>query len=140
MRCLCNLANSDKVAKLVFQIIHAEQDVPSFASRLEALSTVLVFVLTVDTGPEDFESQLEFMADFAETMRVCGRIRAKLRPVRAVLLARSSEQATGLEAGVEELWASKIADFEQNHGELWKFGPVDTQDSSALYDAFAEMD
>jgi len=39
----------------------------------------------------------------------------------------------------DESWAGQLADFEQLHGDMWKFGPIYTEDGDAFHAAFAEM-
>jgi hypothetical protein len=128
-----------ELAKLIFKhVADWDDNLPTCATRLEALSSVLVYVLVIDPSEEDatvlsFKSQLDCLVQAVEHFR--SQTRAKLRPVRAALLCYLGRDPEGNDPG----WVSTLADHEQAHGHLWKFGPWHLQDSSAWYASFAEM-
>jgi hypothetical protein len=141
-RCLCAVSNplvgkasggKLKLAKLVFHPMSVEQDIPRCRSHQEALCCTMVFPLAIDQG--NFEEQLAGLTSAVDRMR-SRQSKKRLRPVRAVLLCKSS--STPRDAPAEE-WASMLSDFEDRHGDLWMFGPVDTEDGNALYSVFSEI-
>jgi len=110
--------------------------VPRCGSRLEALSSVVVFVLVVDAASVDcFETPLEEQIDLLERSleRMRTTTKAKLRPVRALLLCQRSEVVGNSD------WVAKLADFERRHGYIWKFGPLQLGNDESMYSTFAEM-
>jgi len=124
-----------ELAKLVFHPMTFTQDVPRCSSRQETRSTVVVALLWVDRPT--LPGQLAALGLSVEGMRQ--RSRARLRPVRAVILCTATgSPAAGGGAEAEE-WAVLLAEFEREHGELWKFGPLAPTDGDALHAAFAEM-
>jgi len=151
-RCLCAVTgplagrpgnDRQKLAKLGFAPVNFGQDMPKCMSRLEALSTAMVFVLLVDSPsggqPNSLQQQLQELA--AAIARSRSQTRSKLRPVRAVILCSAGDAGAQPEAGFqgEDSWSSALADFEQVHGDMWKFGPVPLQDGDLLHAAFAEI-
>mmetsp|Transcript_95646 Transcript_95646/g.309836 ORF Transcript_95646/g.309836 Transcript_95646/m.309836 type:complete len:783 (-) Transcript_95646:232-2580(-) len=142
-------ADGRRVAKLSFAALSLDEDAPPRFSRLEALSSVVLFALFVDGGAthdpwRHFEEQLEGLDRAVKRMRA--RSKANLRPVRAVLLCHRTASAFGVGQAREksERWAAALADFEKSHGYLWKFGPVCTEErghghDDAVYAVFAEM-
>jgi len=144
-RCLCTITpppgekqKSQKLAKLVFDTLDFGMKLPSCASRLEALSTAMVFLLVID-GPlgrnGGFAEQLQSLVSTVEQNRQ--ETHAKFRPVRAVILA-STEASNTLDCEANA-WVAQWALFEQEQGDTWKFGPMAMQDSDAFHAAFAEM-
>jgi len=146
LRCLCFVTapmigktNSDrqKLAKLVFQPVAFGQHIPKCTSKLDALSTAMVFVLAINHPSGErlsLEEQLANLANVLDQNRA--ETKAKLRPVRAVILCSFQSQNIG---HADESWAAQLSDFEQVHGDMWKFGPICTQDGDAFHAAFAEM-
>lgn len=146
LRCLCFVTdpmigktNSErqKLAKLVFQPVAFGQPIVKVTSRLDALSTAMVFVLAINHPSGDrlsLEEQLAKLAGVLEQSRA--ETKAKLRPVRAVILCSFQDPNMG---HADESWAGQLADFEQLHGDMWKFGPIYTEDGDAFHAAFAEM-
>lgn len=142
-RCLCSVVLSQdgtrQLAKLVFHRSLTGEDIPQCTSRAEALATVMVFTLSVGApleGQGSFEEQLRRLRVLVDRMRSRGK--AKLRPVRAVVLIQSQSEAEA-RSDQGEQWAAGLADFEYAHGELWKFGPLSLQDGDSLHSTFAEM-
>mmetsp|Transcript_124014 Transcript_124014/g.246953 ORF Transcript_124014/g.246953 Transcript_124014/m.246953 type:complete len:486 (-) Transcript_124014:171-1628(-) len=145
-RCLCFVTapvtgrvnlDRQKLAKLVFQPVAFGQSIPKSTSRLDALSTAMVFVLSINHPSGDrlsLEEQLANLANVLEQNRT--ETKAKLRPVRAVILCSFHNPNVG---HADESWAAQLADFEQVHGDMWKFGPIYTEDGDAFHAAFAEM-
>lgn len=124
-----------QLAKLVFTPQLINEDVPVCQSWQEASSSVVVFILTVDgplSGAGGFEEQLLDLAAAVERIR--GRGKAKHRPVRAVILCQAQA-----DTGAGEPWAATLSEFENKHGELWKFGPLALQDGDALHATFSEI-
>lgn len=145
-RCLCFVTapvsgksnpDAQKLAKLVFQPVAFGQNIPKSSSRLDALSTAMVFVLSINHPSGDqiaLDEQLANLANVLEQSR--SDTKAKLRPVRAVILLSFQDPNAG---HMDESWAVQLADFEQVHGDMWKFGPVHSEDGDAFHAAFAEM-
>lgn len=134
---------ADRLAKLQFQALDLAENVPTIFSRSEALSSVVVFALWVD-DPADmpggagidelsFEESLEAVDKAVRRMR--SRTKARLRPVRALLLC----QRPISNAPPSDRWAASLSDFESKNGYIWKFGPVRPDLNNSVYAAFAEM-
>lgn len=124
-----------ELAKLAFHPLGPGEEVPPCKTHLEALSTVLVFVLTLDIHSDIGSLEMQLW----EASRVVERSRtqpASTRPLRAVLLCFEEGAGGGW---ADRRWASLLADFEQQHGRLWQFGPLDLADADALHGVFAEM-
>jgi len=148
-RCLCMVTNPmapeskahRKMAKLVFNPKDFGQEVPMCNSRLEALRSVVVFMLNVgDVGADgkamSFDAQLTCLSEVIDDMRA--RSRPKSRPVRAIILCypKGTAEKVGQDGSG---WTSSLADFEQKTGDLWKFGPISIGDADGLHDVFTEM-
>lgn len=142
LRCLCRLVDTSeatreekpRLAKLAFQPLsippHA---VPLCQNRLEALNTALVFALIVDQEPAMLEAQLRQLTETVESLRA--RSRPKNRPVRAVLLCYTNAE----ERNRKDLWVEIMADYEQVHGDVWKFGPIGMWEADGLHAVFTEI-
>ncbi|CAK0804398.1 unnamed protein product [Prorocentrum cordatum] len=124
-----------KLAKLVFHPMAFTQDVPKCSNRQETLSTTVVTLLRVDRPT--LPGQLAALGLSVEKMR--HHSRARLRPVRAVVLCAATGSAAAGGGAEADEWAVLLAEFEREHGELWKFGPVAPEDGDALHAAFAEI-
>jgi len=155
-RCLCQVtapgveqvaggayARATKVAKLALEARAFGQDVPIYETRQEALSAAIVYVLTIDTcregdpaGESDFQDQLEAFRCSVAGLRT--NTRARLRPVKVVLLCCSRGSSAVPKSSLEQ-WAVQLADFEQENGDLWKFGPVSLESGDNLHATLAEM-
>jgi len=146
--CLCYVSpgagqqnGAKQVAKLALQVCDFEEEVPACETRQEALSAAIVYALTIDTSKGD-----QFDSDFKEQLdafeRALSRLRmstkAKVRPVKVVLLCLASDDGMKATSSLER-WAVQLADFEQEHGDMWKFGPIALECSDGLHGAFAEM-
>jgi len=158
-RCLCPVpfpfGRTDqnerlKLAKLVFNHDRRWQgssweEPPECRSRLEASTTCMIFVLSVDSGSESFTSQMQSVTDLLQLLRC--RSSPELRPVRAMLLCRSGEQASvsekdsdyASEESIKGGWRSELSEFEDIYGPMWKFGPIDIQNGVELHSVFATI-
>jgi hypothetical protein len=148
--CLCMVNNplvgkgveeKDRFAKLSFSAKVVADDIPRCSDHLVTLSTAVVFLLRVDQP--GFSSQLAGVATVVDKMR--GNSHPKLRPVRAVVLCHAEEGAGGEvvsgnvalpSVGVE--WSRELSEFESEHGELWKFGPI-PMNGEQMHRVFAEI-
>lgn len=143
LRCFCEVdtgkPGDSVVARLAFNVVDFNQELPSCNTRQEAFSSAIVFCLDISLkdslGEPAFKQQLERLQDTIRMLRETTR--RSLRPVKALLLYDSSGNArpsSGLEA-----WALQLADFEQEHGDHWKFGPALVQDADGLHHIFQEI-
>jgi len=145
-RCLCNVSSQlaaqaskeqPQLAKLAFQVVMPGEDTPACTSRAEALNTVLAFVILLDAGssggPRSLQGQLQAMAETVQRSRQLARPRR--RPVRAVLLCENA----GTLAMPEAQWGSALAKWEEEHGYLWKFGPLSWEAADSWHATFTEM-
>jgi len=136
-RCMCQPFQDSSVAKLAFTT-HPFDDVRiGCNTQQEALSTVVVYAMDVDQrkpdGESTFPEQLQRLHRTVTALR--SKVKSQMRPVKALLLCcHGHTPKTTLES-----WALDLADYEQAHGSLWKFGPVNAQDANALYAIFTEM-
>mmetsp|Transcript_173973 Transcript_173973/g.557722 ORF Transcript_173973/g.557722 Transcript_173973/m.557722 type:complete len:428 (-) Transcript_173973:221-1504(-) len=149
-RCLCEVqvhVNGDKgplvkkVAKLAMNPLSFDQDMPIWETRQEAMSSAIVYVLWIDgkthDGESNFDDQLQGFRESLKLLR--SNSRARLRPVKAVLLLYTGKTSGAPKPGLER-WALSLADFEQTDGgDLWKFGPLCLEDLDLLHATFAEM-
>mmetsp|Transcript_79374 Transcript_79374/g.157274 ORF Transcript_79374/g.157274 Transcript_79374/m.157274 type:complete len:359 (+) Transcript_79374:138-1214(+) len=149
LRCLCAVSDGavgevgQRLVKMTFEPVTFSQQIPRCSSRLEALSTAMVFVLCIDQPSDDhisLEEQLVSLAGVLEQARE--ETQPRLRPVRAVILCtlrnlNAEEGGTGSIA--DEPWAVQLADFQQVHGNMWMFGPIHADDGTAIHAAFTEM-
>lgn len=132
-----------RLAKLQFQALDLTEEVPAIYSRSEALSSVVVFALWVDdladmpggAGGDEASFEECLLAVDKAVRRTRARTKAKLRPVRALLLCQ--RPATG--APPSDRWAVALSDFENKNGYIWRFGPVRPDLGNSVYAAFAEM-
>lgn len=148
-RCLCMVTNpmapnskeKRKVCKLVFNPKNFGAEIAICNSQLEALRSVIVFMLNVgDTIPDGktktFDEQLQCLEESINDMR--SRSKPKQRPVRAIILCYPPGTGAVSESA-ESGWAASLADFESRTGDLWKFGPISTGDANGLHDIFSEV-
>lgn len=145
-RCLCHVkhpnklaAGATKLAKLALETRSFEGDVPSYETRQESLAAAIVYVLTIDTNRDndsDFKEQLDSFQHALQKLR--GSTRAKLRPVKVVLLCCANSEESRPRSTLEH-WAVQLADFEQVNGDMWKFGPIGLCDSENLHATLAEI-
>lgn len=123
------------LAKLVFHPMTFSQDVPRCNNRQETLSTTVVSLLRVDRPT--LPGQLAALGLSVEGMRQ--QSRARMRPVRAVILCAATDSLAAGDGAEADEWAVLLAEFEREHGELWKFGPVAPEDGNALHAVFSEI-
>jgi len=129
-----------KVANLSLNSLGFDQDMPTWDTRQEAMGACVVYILWVDgktrDGESNFDDQLQGFEDSLAHFR--STTKARLRPVKAVLLLYQSSATGKPRAGLEK-WALTLSDFEHANGDLWKFGPLCMEDPEALHATFAEM-
>jgi len=143
-RCLCpipypisslKVSERLKFAKLVFHALSFSEDVPRCSSRLEALSSSVVFVLTVDEK-DRFDEQIWSLTWAIQESRL--RTRQELRPVEAVLLIQT-ESSNGNAEISPDSWRPRFEEFSTRHGPFLLFGPFQRQDGDSIYGAFATI-
>jgi len=145
LRCHCEVSHPDVgapddpvVARLGFNAVQFYQEIPTCNTRQEALSSAIVYCLDIArkdaTGEPAFAEQLEALKDSIRTMRE--RSRSNLRPVKALLLYSSDNVRP---TSSLEVWALQLADFEQELGDMWKFGPMMLQDADGMHGIFQEI-
>jgi hypothetical protein len=148
-RCLCKVldplrgeiaAKDDKekplLAKMVLRPLPLIEDVPLCSTHLEALSTVIVFLLQLDNKKNTIDEQLAMIHQATQRMR--SRTRSKLRPVRAIMITQGEQGSAG-STEPEESWGPKLSEFEESYGKTWQFGPLNEVDGDALQATFGEM-
>lgn len=130
-----------KLAKLIFSPLGFGDPLPKFRNRFEALSSALVFVLTVD--PKDGE--VNFHEQLLEYERVVDALhfaRKPLRPARAILLASNSGPSSELVEPPKGhmRWTDRLSEYEMCVEEnLWKFGPVDLSEAQDILEVFGTI-
>jgi hypothetical protein len=139
-RCLCEVPGSageaPKVAKLAFHVLGSlDKDPLPCVTRQQALSSAIVYALDVGEGEQSFAEQIEQLRSAKQRLR--SATRARLRPVKALLLWSSGQEKIS-QSGLQ-CWAVQLNDFEVEHGDMWKFGPVLEQDGNSLHEIFGEM-
>jgi len=147
-RCMCEVTSPTKagtigsksVAKLAFHVRSFEDEPPPCATRQDALSNAIVYALDISEKNKDGDSTFQEQLDKYQAAldRLRSTTRGKLRPVKALLLYSSTPDGVLPKSGLES-WALQLADFEQERGDTWKFGPVSLTDDDALHQIFAEM-
>lgn len=145
-RCLCKVTcpvlDKDKssysgnplLAKLVFQSLGIDQDIPRCSTHYEALTTVIAFTINVGVDMKQLKAQLQALSEKVDSMR--SQTRSRLRPVRAVILTMPRGEN---EAALNEEWANVLFEHEQASGGFWKFGPLDLSDPDSFHATFTEM-
>lgn len=127
-----------KLSKLALSILNLEEDSEPCETRQEAMGSAIVYCLSIDSkapnGESNFRQQLDLFE--ANLARLRARSKARLRPVKAVLLCCEEPEGT---SGALQSWAVQLADFEQNNGDMWKFGPICLRDGDVIHATFAEM-
>mmetsp|Transcript_94525 Transcript_94525/g.282243 ORF Transcript_94525/g.282243 Transcript_94525/m.282243 type:complete len:396 (-) Transcript_94525:135-1322(-) len=138
-----------ELVKMGFSIITSfVGELPALTSQKEALSTCFVFCLVVD-GQSAADSQIEghlHVEAFAEQLlnlrrrssEVVLRTRHSMpdvRPLCAVLLLQLSQESRS--RTTSEDWQHRLSEFEAEHGELWKFGPIWLEDGNELHSTFS---
>jgi len=147
-RCLCKVSGgpfaSVNLAKLVFTRAAPDANLPTYASQFDALGTIMVITLVVagsvlgEDPAAAVQDQLRALKELVDLLRV--GIPRKLRPVRAVLLCSLDMDSSPSElCGVQTGWQDIISEFEEEHGKLWTFGPVDASDREEVHATFAQM-
>lgn len=143
--CLCEVSSPDlaesqqpRMAKLAFHAVGFNGEAPVSKTRQEALSSAIVYALDIHNkdGEPTFLEQLDALQNAVSRLRE--QVRAKLRPVKALLLY-SSESEGGQRKSQHEPWAAQLADHEHSHGDTWKFGPVALGNDDTLHSVFAEI-
>jgi len=148
-RCLCRVTPpivagqappEEELAKLAFNDRGFDDDPPQCETRKEALGSAIVYALDMsrkdDEDKHSFKEQLQMLRDALHRLRT--QTRARMRPVKALLLYGSDETAIEPKSGLES-WALELADFEHEGGYMWKFGPLNLQDHDLLHATFGEM-
>mmetsp|Transcript_76500 Transcript_76500/g.185151 ORF Transcript_76500/g.185151 Transcript_76500/m.185151 type:complete len:412 (-) Transcript_76500:86-1321(-) len=131
-----NVGQDAALAKLAFHLVAPHEDVPACGSRLEAQSTVLVVVLTLDIRGDVDYLEMQLWDAVGRVERSQSEVSTVHQPRWAVVLC--------LEEGADSdwadgRWAPTLDVLEQQLGRLWRFGPVLLADADALHRAFAEM-
>lgn len=132
--------SAKSMAKLAFHARGFEDDPPPCYTRQDALNNAIVYALDIAATNKDGEPTFpEQLANYHKALsRLRASTKSKLRPVKALLLYSSTSDGAQPKSGLES-WALQLADFEQETGDTWKFGPVPLQDEDALHHIFAEM-
>jgi len=142
-RCLTSVAGKGdklKLAKLVFTPAGLPDSLPVCDSRLDAANTTVLFVFTVDPGPQEapFDAQVQLAVD---TVVDAGYIQPHLRPSFAVLFLWAQEvtRRPSDVAMMQDELSRRIASLEELIGDVERFGPTGVQDANRLYSVFGQI-
>lgn len=130
-----------KLCKLIFDPRTSSMEVIGRKTRMEALSSALVCTLVIDPGP----GEPSFHEQLLSYERVVDQIhftRKALRPARAVLLCRRTDEGEEMPAPPPGhlSWEARLEEYEMCCDEnVWKLGPVQMKEPQSIHSAFATI-